>query len=340
MSQRNKTSATIEAGLLIGIFPLVVGVLAVSQVACLGQEALDLNATRAQEDIPRIQVQPPIDDAFVQAELGRIGGRMVERGQVLPRTELLKSRLRLPLALPVPSTVPCEAADLVARCREAVVVVARLTRLGESNAWVALPATGFFISSSGAFVTSSHVIHNPDYEGMVVLTGDGRVLPVRALLADDEACDVAILKAEGGPVSALPLEALADAGSRVAVMSHPVGRFFTFTQGSVTRRSVQYRGAHMQELLEISADFGPGSSGAPVVNSRGNVVGWVDTLRVWPADSNRDTVRSPTLTFRECGVTSDLRRLVQLVEVGVWQGDPVTERAQGSLHAREAEMSR
>ncbi len=249
---------------------------------------------------------------------------MVDRGQVLTRTELLKRRLRFPLALPSPSMVQYEAADLAARCREAVVVVARLTRQSESNAWVALPATGFFISSSGAFVTSSHVIHNPDYEGMIVLTGDGRVLPVRAVLADDDECDVAILMAEGGPVSELPLEASADAGSRVAVMSHPVGRFFTFTQGSVTRRSLQRDGSHSQELLEISADFGPGSSGAPVVNPRGNVVGWVDTLRVWPANANPATPSSPRLTFRECGVTGDLLRLVRQIQ---------TAPAQAAVHS-------
>lgn len=191
-----------------------------------------------------------------------------------------------------------------------------MARLGASNSWVAVPASGFFISTNGAFVTSSHVIHSPDHEGIIVLTGDGRVLPVRALLADDETNDVAILQATGDTFSALALEMVAEAGSRVAVMSHPVGRFFTFTQGSLTRRSLHHRVAHAQELLEITADFGPGSSGAPVVNPRGNVVGWADTLRVWPGDNNRDPTSSPTLTFRECGVSEDIVRLFKQRELG------------------------
>ncbi len=264
----------------------------------------------------RIRVQSPLDDAFIQAQLSRIGGLMAERGELLPQAELLKRRSHLALTLPAPGSAQLDEAALAAKCKAAAVVVARMARLGASNSWVAVPASGFFISTNGAFVTSSHVIHNPDYEGIIVLTGDGRVLPVRALLADDETNDVAILQATGDTVSALALETVAEAGSRVAVMSHPVGRYFTFTQGSVTRRSLQRRGAHAQELLEITADFGPGSSGAPVVNSRGNVVGWADTLRVWPGDANRDPTSSPTLTFRECGVAGDIQRLVRQRELG------------------------
>lgn len=241
---------------------------------------------------------------------------MAARGELLPQAELLKRRPHPALTLPAPVSAQLDEAALAAKCKAAAVVVVRLARLGASNFWVAVPASGFFISTNGAFVTSSHVIHNPDYDGIIVLTGDGRVLPVRALLAEDETNDVAILQATGDAVSALALETAAEAGSRIAVMSHPVGRFFTFTQGAVTRRSLQHRGAHAQELLEISAEFGPGSSGAPVVNSRGNVIGWADTLRVWPGEVNRDPTSSPTLTFRECGVSGDVLRLLKPRELG------------------------
>jgi S1-C subfamily serine protease len=293
----------------------ILSMLAVADLG-LGQNASLSEATAGTTAPPRIRVQSPVDDSLIQAELNRLGGLMAERGDLLPQAELLKRRSHLALTLPVPVSAQLDEAALAGKCKAAAVVVARLARLGTSNSWVAVPASGFFISTNGAFVTSSHVIHNPDYEGIVVLTGDGRVLPVRALLADDKTNDVAILEATGDTVSALALETMAEAGSRVAVMSHPVGRFFTFTQGSVTRRSLQPRGAHTQELLEITADFGPGSSGAPVVNLRGNVVGWADTLRVWPGDANRDPTRNPTLTFRECGVSGDILRLFEHREQG------------------------
>ena len=317
----------------MGFVLRLIGVLVLSPLACLGQAPANGNVKLAEQAIPCTLLQPLVDNARVQAELSRLGGLMVERHQVLPKPELLKHRVRLPLELPNPATVACEDVELANRCREAVVVVARLTRLGASNAWVALPASGFFISSSGTFVTSSHVIHDPDYEGMVVLTGDGRVLPVRAVLADDEQCDVAILKADGGPVTAFPLEASVDVGARVAVMSHPVGRFFTFAQGVVTRRSLQHEGSHSQEVLEISAEFGPGSSGAPVVNQRGSVVGWVNTLRMWPDPAMRGASTTPTLTFRECGGAADLLRLVQQIRTGPSRVVAVSDRPPGQSGA-------
>jgi len=277
---------------------------------CFGQTPAVASAELEHQAIARILLEPSVDDTLVQVELSKVGGGMAERGQLLPKAGLLKTRPSIPVEFPKPSTTTREDADLAARCREAVVVVARMVRMGASNDWVALPASGFFISDSGMFVTSSHVLHDQDFEGMVVLLGDGRVLPVRAVMADDERCDVAILKAEGGRVAALPLEASGETGARVAVMSHPVGRFFTFAQGSITRRSFQHEGGRLQEMLEISAEFGPGSSGAPVVNSRGNVIGWVDALRTWPNPALRTSSPAPTLTFRECGVTTDILRLL------------------------------
>jgi len=299
-----------KARLLIGSLGLLVGGFVSVPLGCLGEEADGANNTPAQEVVPHTLLEPSVDDALIQVELSKLGGVMVERGQLLAKAELLKRRLKTPLELPAPSATPRTDADLAARCKESVVVVARLVRMGATNDWVALPATGFFISTSGGFVTSSHVIHNPDYEGMVVLAGDGRLFPVQGVIADDEECDVAVLKAEVGLVAALPLEAAGQAGTRVAVLSHPVGRFFTYTQGAVTRRSFQHTSSSFQEKLEISAEFGPGSSGAPVVNSYGNVIGWVATLRTWPNPAIRDGAVSPTLTFRECGVAGDILRLL------------------------------
>ncbi len=103
-------------------------------------------------------------------------------------------------------------------------------------------------------------------------------------------------------------------------------------------RSLRARGLAAQELLEISADFGPGSSGAPVVNSRGNAVGWVDTLLVWPADANRDTTRSPSLTFRECGVAADLLRLVPQAGGGVSPSTVAVGNIQSRVSPRDAQV--
>ena len=71
-------------------------------VALSGQEATKSHI-KSTDAAPIILVQPPVNDAFVQWELGRLGGEMVERGQLLPKSELLKLRATATLTLPRPS---------------------------------------------------------------------------------------------------------------------------------------------------------------------------------------------------------------------------------------------
>ena len=238
---------------------------------------------------------------------------MVEAGRTVEMSVLI-SQLKRPtcrLDLPQAPAVREGSATIAARCRASVVVVARLFRQGASNKWSAAPASGFFISESGAFITSYHVVDCADYRTIVVMTGDGRMLPVKEVLAADKRCDVAILRVEGGKLPALPLECAAPVGSRISVMSHTVGRYYTFTEGVISRRSLLHEGPVPLEIMEITADFGPGSSGGPVVNERGNVVGWVDSLLWLPSTAVSGGEASPPLMFRHCGVASNALRLVE-----------------------------
>jgi S1-C subfamily serine protease len=238
---------------------------------------------------------------------------MIEAGQTVEMSTLIAQlgRASCQLDLPSPESSEDRTGSIAERCRSAVVVVARMFRLGESNCWRAAPASGFFITASGALVTSRHVVDCPDYQTIIVMTGDGRILPVVETLAADKESDVAILRVDAGRVPSLPLESGIAVGARVSVMSHTIGRYFTFTEGIVCRRSLLREGASPLEILEISAEFGPGGSGAPVVNERGNAVGWADALLWLPAVAGSGAGTSPKLIVRECGVSANIRRLVR-----------------------------
>ena len=62
-------------------------------------------------------------------------------------------------------------------------------------------------------------------------------------------------------------------GGAVYVISHPASHYYVFTSGIVARASFKHG-----ELL-ITADYARGSSGAPVFDARGNVVGMVSGTR-------------------------------------------------------------
>jgi hypothetical protein len=59
-------------------------------------------------------------------------------------------------------------------------------------------------------------------------------------------------------------------------MSHPDDRFYLLTTGTVARHTIWREAAGDQSFMAITADFAKGSSGCPVLDERGAVVGIVN----------------------------------------------------------------
>ena len=134
--------------------------------------------------------------------------------------------------------------------------------------------------------------------GMGVMTHDRRVFPVKSVLAVDRHNDIAVLKIEANDLTPLPLARSAPVGSTVYCLSHPAltsegdeNAFFTFTQGVVSGRfRIDLRGKGAINVLAITADYGQGSSGGPILNQRGAVVGVVcETVSLSPDADSCDT---------------------------------------------------
>ena len=113
---------------------------------------------------------------------------------------------------------------------------------------------------------------------MVVMTDDGRMLGVREVLAADKTHDVAIVQMDGAGFTPLPIATNAPVGSPVFVISHPSGHFYTFTSGMVARYFVNEEEGIKSTMMSITADFGRGSSGCPVFNEFGAVVGMAESI--------------------------------------------------------------
>jgi S1-C subfamily serine protease len=64
-------------------------------------------------------------------------------------------------------------------------------------------------------------------------------------------------------------------GNPVSVISHPGQRFYGMTAGIVSRYFALAMHGTSVTRMAITADFAHGSSGAPVFNEFGNVVGMV-----------------------------------------------------------------
>lgn len=129
--------------------------------------------------------------------------------------------------------------------------------------------TGFVVSADGIVVTNYHVIK--DLDEIAVKSSNGGIFPVTSVLATDPKGDIAILKIAGNNLQFLELEtADPSAGSKVIIIGNPVGLESTVSEGIVSAEKRQIGG---KEFFQISAPISHGSSGSPVFNAEGKVIG-------------------------------------------------------------------
>ena len=131
--------------------------------------------------------------------------------------------------------------------------------------------TGFFINPQGHLVTNLHVLAGQ--YAADVRTASGRSYSVQSVVAEHRPADLLKLKVDIPPAETawIPLgEEVPEIGERVVVVGSPMGLEQTVSEGIVSSvREVPPVGT----VFQMSAAISPGSSGSPVVNSKGRVVG-------------------------------------------------------------------
>jgi S1-C subfamily serine protease len=160
---------------------------------------------------------------------------------------------------------------LIRRVRPAVVTVIVYDHRGKELGF----GSGFFISRSGELLTNHHVIEGAS--SARIRTFDGRTWPLRVILADDKDSDLARLVAfMNAPVPFLAVASQPpQVGDRVLVIGSPMGLDETVTDGIVSAVPAEREGQSDLEpaTLQVTAAISEGSSGGPVVNARGDVIG-------------------------------------------------------------------
>ena len=199
-------------------------------------------------------------------------GKTVPMDQLLARTDVKPCKVELAK----PSTQPVTSEDLYERARQSVLVVGTLNKNDESLDWDVAMATGFIIHESGVFVTNFHVLDNPGSAVMAAMTADGRVYPVKSVLAVAPFADIAICQLDGASgMKPLPLLANAKPGSHIRILSHPDNAFYSLSEGVISRYAVYRADGKSTTVLTTTAEFASGSSGGPLFDNCGNVTGMV-----------------------------------------------------------------
>jgi trypsin-like peptidase len=130
--------------------------------------------------------------------------------------------------------------------------------------------SGFLIKSDGIIATNAHVIAGASTIEVKLPTGE--IYRRVYILVSDEEEDIALLRIEAVDAISLALGNSNDAkvGDDVVLVGAPLGLEETISTGIVSAIRVSESGLR---VIQTTAAASPGSSGGPLLNSKGEVIG-------------------------------------------------------------------
>jgi serine protease Do len=138
--------------------------------------------------------------------------------------------------------------------------------------------SGFLISPDGEILTNDHVVAGAEVIHVQLLGRENTVYRAR-VIGRDPVSDSALIKLVNGPAH-LPVARLGDsaaieAGDWVMAIGNPYQLGHSVTVGVIShvQRHFEALERHAQGLIQTDASINPGSSGGPLLNARGEVVG-------------------------------------------------------------------
>ena len=131
--------------------------------------------------------------------------------------------------------------------------------------------SGFFIDNKGSLITNHHVIEGA--YSATIKTSTGKEYPVQGIVAKDAEADIVklVVNLPDANITFLNLSVnVPSEGEDIFVIGNPLGLESTVSSGIVSAvRDIPAFG----KILQITAPVSPGSSGSPVINSKGEVIG-------------------------------------------------------------------
>jgi hypothetical protein len=188
----------------------------------------------------------------------------------------------LTLALLQGNSQKLDAPVLYERAKSAVVHITAVDAAGQVKG-----GSGVILRSDGLLATNYHVIKGAVSARVQLLDGD--IYDDVAIADTDERKDLALLKIKAAGLSALTLADLSDlrVGTTVYVLGAPLGLEGSLSQGLVSAlRPATEINAKLEgfRVIQFTAPVSAGSSGGPLIDETGRVVGLVSATL--PAGQN------------------------------------------------------
>lgn len=299
---------------------------------------------------PVLAASPVVDDEALSRGFVAKLGALVDAGGVLEADEAGKRLEAAPGAIATPpesaagrAIVP--AGELYDAVLPAVVAIGSVYTCDRCNQWhLGGLASGWIVSPDGLVATNHHVLERETGHRFGAMTSDGEVYAITEIVAADPAGDAAVVRVDGrgrefscvapGPAPAC--------GAAVRVISHPKGRFYCLTEGVVSRYHRMRRrdpaggakdGLRPAVWMSVTADYAVGSSGGPVFDPDGRVVGMVSrtaTLTSAPQSgptgptNPHDKAPPEQMIFKDCVSAETLHAILGLTAADAAPGTPAS----------------
>ncbi|MFU8894488.1 MAG: trypsin-like peptidase domain-containing protein [Luteolibacter sp.] len=208
-----------------------------------------------------------------------------------------KEEIDAQLINPVPETIqlPPPFADTMSP--EGIARHARENNLRVGYCYLCMNCDDWHLNLAGGYAIAKDVIATCDHvlvnktkmrDGfLVVVDHEGNVACAVAILARSPAMDAAIVKVAGADFTPVPLNSDVMQGAEAFCFSYPLRQEGYFSTGVVNRFfwNEKYQGEDTESIdalvhlrANFSTDWAPGSSGSPLFDAAGNVIGHVSTI--------------------------------------------------------------
>lgn len=267
---------------------------------------------------------PPsvLNDRVLLDKISREGGRLIEEQKIVKAADLAaqldkSAKCQLTPAACPDKPIPDE--QFYETVKPSVVIMGGVYKCDKCNNWHVSAASGYVIGAGGIVVTNYHVIaidKKDTKQGMFAMTSDGRIFPVKQVLASSKASDVAIVQLDATDTvfRPLPIQGDAPVGTKIRVLSHPDQMLYSLTEGIVSRYFIMPARPNSSggaTMMAITADYAKGSSGGPVLNDRGAVVGMVSSTFSVYYDVRNGHQDNLQMVVKQCVPAASVLKLIE-----------------------------